>query len=33
MGIGSGTGAAINADGFDFAHVIHVALQRKPVKP
>ena len=32
-GVGTRAGAAIDADGFDFAHHCHVALQRKIVKP
>src|SRR5260221_10791150 len=31
-GIGSGAGAAIDADGFDLVHLIYVALQRKKLK-
>jgi hypothetical protein len=31
-GIGSGAGAAIDADSFDLVHLIYVALQRKKLK-
>ena len=32
LGIRAGPGAAIDTDSIDFAHVRHVALQRKAVK-
>ena len=31
-GVGAGAGAAIDADGFDLVHALHVALQRRKLK-